>query len=75
MWRNKDGKPFPFADYNRIAHLGGLNFVGTSVLLSDDALSTLRDTDTVLEFNEALRMLAGAGHSFHAIDVVTYVRS
>lgn len=72
-WETADGRQFPWSPYRRIAHLHGANFVGTEVLLSDDAAEafTQSGADTV---DDALRELAEFGFSFAAVNEITYRR-
>lgn len=73
-WR-QNGYEFPFSPYNRIAHIAGLNFVGTAVLLSEKVV------DRYIKFrlegksvDGALRELARDGALFLGVDKVTYTK-
>ena len=71
-WINGDGKPFPFSPYSRVAHIQGLDFVGTDVCLSPTAVEAFNSEDYV---HRALRYMASIGLTFHGVDAVTYRRN
>lgn len=72
-WRNEDGHEFPFSPYDRAAHIGGLDFVGTDVALSGRAFSLFSRMGGSTEF--ALRQIAHHDdYTFLGIDAITYTR-
>lgn len=74
-FRYENGREFPFTPYDREAHLAGLNFVGTDVLLSTAAAELFEQHGGLDDPNEGLRELARLGMSFLGIDHVTYERN
>lgn len=72
-WRDEEGREFPFSPYDRAAHLGGLNFVGTDVSMSERAFGIY--SRCVGNVEDCLRTLAEYDDiSFLAVDAVTYTR-
>jgi hypothetical protein len=73
-WRNQDGHEFPFSPYNRAAHVGGLNFVGTDVCLSVPAYDLYKQFMNG-SVDHALRLIAGYSDlTFLGVDAITYTR-
>ena len=72
-WRNAAGHEFPFSPYDRAAHLGGLNFVGTDVCLSPRAVALYTKYTGSVDW--CLRELAQHDDiTFLGVDAVTYTR-
>lgn len=74
-WRTKDGVEWPFSPYNEAALLGGLDFIGTDVLVRVGAIRFALDPDEPWPgLFEAFTAIARAGGSFVAVNAVTYTK-
>lgn len=73
-WVDWKGRAFPLSNYDRAAHLAGLDFVGTDVALSRRAAERYCELLHTHNVYGCLRELAKGGFTFEAVNAVTYER-